>query len=162
MIEDVDIMRLPPAIQKQHRAVYGAVFLTILIPLYYVSWQYNTAHVPHSRATRPPSTDFVADWLDVRLIEDFNPSAIARYCNTTEWRPNLVFNLDNANGVYGNIRINILDFMFFAVEAGASIMLPRFAGRSETDLTNLWASRAPFDHFFDEAWFLSAMSEACP
>jgi len=161
-IKDVDIMQLPTSIQKQHPSVYGVISLTILIPLYYVSWQYHTAHAPSSRATRPPSTDFVADWLDVHLVEGFNPSAVEAYCNTTEWRPNLVFNLENANGGYGNIRGNMLDFLFFAIEAGASIMLPGMASRSQTDITNIWASRAPFDHFFDEAWFLSAMSQACP
>ena len=60
------------------------------------------------------------------------------------------------------MRGNILDFLFFAIEAGASIMLPGMASRSQTDITNVWASRAPFDHYFDEAWFLSAMSQACP
>jgi hypothetical protein len=157
-------MQLPMSIQKQHTSVYGAAFLTILITLYYVSWQHHTAHAPPSRAAhaRPNSTDFVADWLDVRLIDDFNPSAIERYCNTTEWRPNLVLNLDNANGGIGNVRIMILDFLFQAIEAGASIMLPGMVSRSQTDIVNLHGSRVPFDHFFDEAWFLSAMSSACP
>ena len=160
--EDVGIMHFPTAIGKQHPSVYGVVFLAVLIPLYYVSWQYHTAHAPRSRATRPPSTDFLADWLDVHVVEGFNPSAIESYCNTTEWRPNLVFNLDNANGGVGNVAGNILDFLFFAIEAGASIMLPGMASRSQTDITNVWDSRAPFDHFFDEACFLSAMSQACP
>jgi len=103
MIEDFGIMhwRWSTAIEKQHPSMYGAVFLAILIPLYYVSWQYHTAHAPRGRTTRPPSTDSVAEWLDVHLIEAFNPSAIEAYCNTTEWRPNLVFNLDNANGGVG-------------------------------------------------------------
>jgi hypothetical protein len=162
IIKDIDIMQLPTAIQKQHRSVYGAVFLTILIPLYYVSWQHHTALEPPSRVVRPNSTDFVADWLDVRLIDDFNPSAIEAYCKTTEWRPNLVFNLENANGGYGNVRINILDFLFQAIEAGASIMIPGINSRSQTDIVNLGAGRVPFDHFFDEAWFISAMSTACP
>ena len=159
---DVYIMQLPTAIQKQHPSVYGAVLLTILIPLYYESWQHHSSHAPPSRAARPNSTDFVADWLDVHLIEGFDPSAIEAYCNTTEWRPNLIFNLDIANGGYGNVRIMILDFLFAAIEAGASIMLPVMAARSKTDIANLRDGHVPFDHFFDEAWFLSAMSSACP
>jgi hypothetical protein len=162
IVKDIDIMQLPTAIQKQHPSVYGAVFLTILIPLYYLSWQHHTAHTPPSRTARPNSTDFVADWLDVRLIDNFNPSAIEAYCDTTEWRPNLVFNLDIANGGYGNVRGMILDFLFAAIEAGASIMLPGMAARSKTDIAELRAGQVPFDHFFDEAWFLSAMSSACP
>ena len=162
IINYVDIMHLLTAIQKQQPLVYVAVFLTILIPLYYISWQHHTTHASPSRAARPNSTEFIADWLDVRLIDDFNPSAIEAYCNTTEWRPNLVFNLDIANGGYGNVRGMILDFLFAAIEAGASIMLPGMAARSKTDIAELRAGQMPFDHFFDEAWFLSAMSSACP
>ena len=152
----------PIAIDKQHPAVYAAGFFAVPIPLYYVSWQYHIAHGPLGRSTRPPSDDFVGEWLNVHLVEPFNPSAVGAYCNTTEWRPNLVFNLANANGGIGNVRGNIVDFLFFAIEAGASIMLPGMASRSQTDISNVWASRAPFDLFFDETWFLDAMSEACP
>lgn len=156
------IMHLPATFDKQHPAIYTAVFVAVLIPLYYRSWQYHAAHAPWSRKTRPPSTDFVGDWLNVHLVEPFNPSAIGAYCNRTEWRPNLVFNLDNANGGIGNVRGNMLDFLFFAMEAGASIMLPGMASRDQADISNVWASRAPFDLFFDEEWFLKAMKEACP
>jgi hypothetical protein len=155
-----DMLYLPTAIDKQHPALYAAGVFIILAPLYYISWQYNTAHAPLSRIVRLPSNDFVGDWLDVHLLEPFNPSAVGVYCNNTTWKPNLVFNLENANGGIGNVRGNILDFMFVSIEAGASIMLPGMASRSETDISNVWASRAPFDHFFDEAWFLSAMSKA--
>jgi hypothetical protein len=156
------MLYLPVAVDKQHPALYAAGVFIILAPLYYISWQYNAAHAPLSRTVRPPSNDFVTDWLDVHLLEPFNPSAVGVYCNTTTWRPNLVFNLANANGGIGNVRGNILDFLFVAIEAGASIMLPGMASRSETDISNVWASRAPFDLFFDEDWFLDAMSEACP
>lgn len=152
-------MQLPLTFDKQHPALYIAGLVVVLVPLYYLSWQYHSVHMPPSR---PPSTDFVSDWLDVHLVEPFNPSAISAYCNISTWRPNLVFNLANANGGIGNVRGNILDFIFFAIEAGASIMLPGMASRSQTDISNVWASRAPFGLFFDEEWFLSAMSQACP
>ena len=54
------------------------------------------------------------------------------------------------------------DDLFAAIDAGASIMLPGMAARSKTDIAELRAGQVPFDHFFDEAWFLSAMSSACP
>lgn len=158
-------MHLPTNVTKQRPAVYVAVLAVTLVPLYYVSWRYRIAHpfsTGSTRQSRPPSTNFIADWQAVHLIEPFNPSAIAAYCNETVWRPNLVFNLDNANGGVGNVRGNILDFLFFALEAGASIMLPGMASRSQTDISNVWASRAPFGLFFDEDWFLHAMEEACP
>lgn len=152
-------MYFPAIFDKHQPAIYIVGYVVVLTPLYYLSWQYHSASMPPSR---PPSTDFVGDWLDVHLVEPFNPSAVSAYCNTSQWRPNLVFNLDNANGGVGNVRGNILDFIFFAIEAGASIKLPGMASRSKTDISNVWASRAPFDHFFDEEWFLGAMAQACP
>lgn len=162
MFEDADAMNFPTAINKEHPALCAAGFVTVLIPLYYVSWQYHAAHAPLSRTARPPSIDFVEDWLNVRLVEPFNPSAVGAYCNTSKWRPNLVFNLANANGDIGNVRGNILDFLFFAIEAGASMMLPQINSQAQTDDNNVQASRAPFDLFFDEDWFVNTMSEACP
>jgi len=158
-------MRLPTDLTKQRPAVYVAGLIVTLLPLYYASWRYRIAHpfsTGSSRNARPPSTNFVTDWQNVHLIQPFNPSAISAYCNQTEWRPNLVVNLDNANGGVGNVRGNILDFIFFALEAGASIVLPGMASRSQTDISNVWASCAPFDLFFDEDWFLHAIQEACP
>lgn len=158
-------MHIPTVVSKQHPAIYAVTFVVTLAPLYLVSWRYHMAHpyrtVP-TESKRPLSTDFVADWLETQLIEPFNPSAIAAYCNQTVWRPNLVFNLEDANGGVGNVRGNILDFIFYAMEAGASIMLPSMANRSQEDISNDWASRSPFNHFFDETWFLHAMSDACP
>lgn len=145
--------------------VYVAFLAITLIPLYYGSYRYRTHH-PYGGAAsseRPPSPqDFVRDWLSVHVTEPYSPSPLSKYCNMTEWHPNLVFNLANANGGVGNVRGNILDFVFFAIEAGASIILPGMASRSQEDLSNVWADRASFDALFDEEWFLQTMKEACP
>ncbi|KAK4550067.1 hypothetical protein LTR36_003034 [Oleoguttula mirabilis] len=147
-------------------AFYAALLVVTLIPLYLGSYQYRLRYhyggADSSKGARPVSTDFVGDWLNVHVVQPFNPSPIATYCNSTDWHPNLVFNLENANGGIGNIRGNFIDFLFFAIEAGASIILPGMASRSPTDISNVWADRAPFDMMFDEEWFLWAMGEACP
>ena len=154
-----DVTKRPPIF-------HAALLFITLGPLYYASYQYRLQHSyggwARSTTDRPPSLDFVRDWSNTHLISPFNPSAIATYCNRTEWHPNLVFNLDNANGGIGNVRGNVLDFIFFAIEAGASIVLPGRASRSQEDISNVWASRAPFDSFFDEEWFYHTMSQACP
>ena len=152
---------------KKPPAYHAAALVVTLLPLYYGSYQFRLTHpyggAEASVAIEPAASgDFVSQWLDVHTVEPFNPSAIASYCNRTEWHPNLVFNLDNANGGIGNVRDNILDFIFFALEAGASIILPGMASRSPTDISNVWADRAPFDRMFDETWFLWAIKEACP
>ncbi|CZT19591.1 uncharacterized protein RCC_05442 [Ramularia collo-cygni] len=145
--------------------VYVAFLVITLLPLYYGSYRYRLRH-PYGGATisegRVVPQDFIHEWLDVHVIEPYSASPLSNYCNRTEWRPNLVFNLANANGGIGNVRGNILDFVFFAIEAGASIVLPGMAVRSQDDLSNVWADRASFDALFDEEWFLRKMKEACP
>ncbi|KAI7057293.1 hypothetical protein KC327_g16579 [Hortaea werneckii] len=156
-------------------AFHITLLLATLAPLYIGSYQHRlhhpyglpTTHQPPLQsvdtATAAASPDFIRNWLSVHVVEPFNPSAIAVYCNQTPvWDPNLVFNLADANGGIGNIRGNFLDFLFYAVEAGASVMLPGMATRSEADLSNVWASRGVFDLMFDEEWFLRAWRRACP
>ncbi|KAI7188931.1 hypothetical protein KC363_g5163 [Hortaea werneckii] len=163
-----------PKLLNKPPAFHLTLVLATLAPLYIGSYQYRLHH-PYGLPTtthQPPlqpadtttaSPDFIRDWLSVHVVEPFNPSAIAAYCNQTRiWDPNLVFNLADANGGIGNIRGNFLDFLFYAVEAGASIMLPGMATRSEADLSNVWASRGDFDLMFDEEWFLRAWGTACP
>lgn len=74
----------------------------------------------------------------------------------------MVLNLANANGGIGNIRGNILDFLFFALETGSSILLPGFSGRDEENIANVWGNWKAFGEFFDQEWFLEAMEHVCP
>lgn len=155
------------SIQNQPPIVYALFLLVTLAPLYYVSYQYHLRHpygssLPTYQPTPPSSPEFIREWLDTHVVTPFDPYALKWYCNQTVWRPNIVFNLASTNGGIGNIRGNILDFVFQSIEAGASIMLPGMAARSEEGSSNSSASRAPFDHFFDEAWFLKTMEEFCP
>ncbi|KAK3054295.1 hypothetical protein LTR09_004563 [Extremus antarcticus] len=145
----------------------AALLVLTLAPLYFISYQYRLVHPYGGSGTSKDddafsSTDFVRDWLSTHVVAPFNPSALATHCNLTEWHPNLVFNLENANGGIGNVRGNTLDFLFFAIEAGASIILPGRATRSEEDISNVWAARGTFDSFFDEEWFLHTMAQAFP
>ncbi|RMY48811.1 hypothetical protein D0863_15299 [Hortaea werneckii] len=150
-------------------AFHLTLLLATLTPLYISSYHYRLHHpygqTTHLHSPSEPATSsatFINDWLSVHILSPFNPSALTTYCNQTAWDPSLVFNLADANGGIGNIRGNILDFVFYAVEAGASIMLPTMATRSPADLSNVWASRGGFDVMFDESWFLSALGWACP
>lgn len=159
----------PQSLQNRPFYVHAALVAVTLVPLYYGSYVYRAKHpyggerAPSTlQHDRPPSEDFVQDWLDTRLIEPFKPWAIQKYCNSSTWHPNLVLRLDNANGGIGNVRGNMLDFLFQAIEAGASIVVPDMAARSQEDISNVWASRAPFDAFFDKAWFIRSLEEACP
>ncbi|GAB7364412.1 hypothetical protein MBLNU230_g4954t1 [Neophaeotheca triangularis] len=144
------------------------VLIATLLPIYYISYQYRLIHPfgpPPVASSHPISTaEFIREWLDVHIGDPYNPSPLRTYCNQTEWHPNLVFNLDDANGGIGNVRGNILDFLFFAIEAGASVMLPNVAARSDEDISNVWGSggKLPLSTYFDEEWLLTTMLDACP
>ncbi|EMC95362.1 hypothetical protein BAUCODRAFT_149349 [Baudoinia panamericana UAMH 10762] len=154
------------SVTNRSSAVNALLVFVTLLPLYAGSYWYRTQHPYGSLSTprtdHPSPSGFIRSWLDIHVVQPFNPSPIAAYCNRTEWHSNLVFDLDNANGGIGNVRGNILDFLLYAIEAGASIILPGMATRSQDNLADVWASRAPFDLLFDEDWFLIALSQTCP
>ena len=157
-------------VQDAKRGWIVSLSILALFPLYFASYHYHLAHSsalalkpPHNSLILDRST-FIREWLDVHVGDPSKGSSLARLCNQSHirWRPNLVLNLDDANGGIGNVRGNILDFLFFAVEAGASIMLPSFAARSRTDLSSLWNGKIGFETFFDEDYFVNAFANACP
>lgn len=108
--------------------VLTAAFVFTLLPLYYGSWQYRITHAsqilrPHQH-TSIWSEAFLDEWLETQVIEPFDPWPLQQFCNRSTWRPDLIFNLQDANGGIGNVRSNLLDFLLYAIEAGASIMMP--------------------------------------
>jgi len=147
------------------------LIISTLIPLYYLSYRFHPTYgltssnnAEHSIPETCSPEDFQHLWLETHLLQPFNPSPIQVFCNTTTtWRPNLIFNLADANGGVGNVRAEFLDFLFYAIEAGASIVLPGMARRSEAKLFDVWgAGRAEFGMMFDREWFVGSLAEACP
>ncbi|TKA72199.1 hypothetical protein B0A55_06960 [Friedmanniomyces simplex] len=149
-------------------AFYAALVVVTLLPLYLASYHYRLWHpyggADPAEAVELSSAAFVAEWLDVHVVQPFNPSTIATYCNRTEWHPNLVFNLvDGAEDGLADARGSLLDFLFYAIEAGASIVLPGFAANGAgRNASRIAVDKMPFGMLFDEAWLLSSMAEACP
>ncbi|GIZ43910.1 hypothetical protein CKM354_000712200 [Cercospora kikuchii] len=158
----------------------AATFFVTLLPLYFLSYQYRTRH-PYGGSTfdKPTSPSastfssssqlsasesFIQTWLSTHLIDPYNPAPLAAYCNSTSitWHPNLVFNLHDANGGIGNVRGNVLDFLFTAIEMGASIILPGMASRQEDNLSNVWGGRQELSAMFDEAWLVNMLGKTCP
>lgn len=145
--------------------------LLLLLLIWSISYTFRShnllfkSHALHLRnAWTLSREDFVNDWLNTSAGPPPEQSSIYWLCNNTEinWRPNLILRLKNANGGIGNVRGNILDFLYLAISAGASIVLPSFATRSTTDLSLLFDGRMPFDAFFDPDHFLATMRTKCP
>lgn len=150
----------------------AGVILLSLVPLYLICFflrikhplvQSHHAPSPHNALTLGRNI-FIQEWLEAGSGPAPDRSSISRICNRSgiQWRPNLVLRLDDANGGIGNVRGNIFDFLYFAMQAGASIILPSFAARSKTDISALWDARNTFDSFFDEEHFIATLSSRCP
>jgi hypothetical protein len=145
-----------------------------LFPLYYISYHVHPIYGILSRGNRDgvggittpfqtTPSDFQSLWLQTTLLQPFDPAPVRAYCKKTKWHPNLIYNLPNANGGVGNVRAEILDFLFYAIEAGAGIIVPGMARRSEEVLFDVWgAGRANFETMFDREWFEESLKDACP
>ncbi|KAG8624896.1 hypothetical protein KVT40_006647 [Elsinoe batatas] len=127
----------------------------------------------HDRASTQPALEtalqldreeFISRWLDVDTGDPTDGYALSQLClhQNITWQPNLIINVDDANGGIGNIRGNVLDFLYFAISSGSSILLPSFAARSDNDLSSLFDHRTPFSTFFDEHHFISTLRTHCP
>ncbi|KAK8219871.1 hypothetical protein M8818_000845 [Zalaria obscura] len=91
-------------------------------------------------------------------------SSLSKLCGKRDvkWRPKLVLHLQDAEGSIAEIRSSILDFVYFAIQVGASIILPRFTPRSEYGPSSSPNGTAPFDTFFDADYFISTLASSCP
>ena len=154
------------ATQSSTQTKIGALVLTLL-PLYYLSYKVHPTFSHKTKVATSPEVinrvEWQRQWLETDVLRPFDPLDIQMKCNETKWDPDLVFNLRNANGGVGNIRAEHLDFLFYAMEMGASIILPGMAVRREDELFDVWgAGNANFSNMFDEDWFRKRIAEACP
>lgn len=142
-----------------------------LFLLYYITYTihpsfgtfYSNFSIWPEQPTRLSTESFQQQWLETQLLDPFDPTPIQAYCNQTKWRPKLIFNLSGAGGGVGNVRAEILDFIFYAIEAGASIIVPSMAKRNDDVLFDIWgAGKTNFSSMFDPGWFKSSLSDACP
>ncbi|KAK4952482.1 hypothetical protein LTR10_009288 [Elasticomyces elasticus] len=152
---------------ERSSAFYASVVALTLLPIYLVSYQYRLYHPYGATGKTAPLTlsftNFQETWLSVQTIP-FEASAIAEYCGRTEWHPNLVFDLaEGAAEDVADVRGNMLDFLFYAIEAGASVVLPSIAGApSRHNSSDIVADKSAFGTMFDQDWFFASMAEACP
>ncbi|THY39324.1 hypothetical protein D6C97_10355 [Aureobasidium pullulans] len=149
--------------------IVGVLFTAI--PLWLLAWHFRvrsplfvSRHIPHHNAWTIDRETFIQEWMDNQIGNEPNNSAISFLCRqpSINWQPDVVLDLDDANGGIGNVRGNIFDFLGLAILSGSSIVLPSFQSRSSTDLSALWNGKIPFSTFFDEDHFIATFAAACP
>jgi hypothetical protein len=144
------------------RQLQLAAIFTTLIPLYLLldHWYTPTGFgVTNARDV----AWYTKTALGVQVDDPFNISAVAALCaEQKSWRPNLYITIDDANGGIGNVRAAMIDFLYFAISAGTSIVASPISRRSDRDLGSLWNGMMPFDNFFDVDNLVSVLNRACP
>lgn len=96
-------------------------------------------------------------------IQALGQEAINAVCNQTAWNESLVFTCNESYGGIGNIRNSVLHCVRYAIQAGASLILPRIVLRSSTDIGTIETGQtADFSYMFDTTHFLESISLYCP
>ncbi|KAF4548788.1 Hypothetical protein D9617_25g061180 [Elsinoe fawcettii] len=145
--------------------IAGLAVVLFLVFILSISFSHQWSAQPLVKgALQIDREDFISKWIDVHIGDPTDGYALSQLCHhkNITWYPNLIINVDDANGGIGNIRGNVLDFLYFAIVTGSSIVLPSFAARSDNDLSALFDHRAPFSTFFDETHFVSTLRAHCP
>ncbi|CAN8100034.1 unnamed protein product [Discula destructiva] len=89
--------------------------------------------------------------------------AFREVCDTTDWNDSLVFTCYESFGGIGNIRNSFLHCIRYAMQAGASLVLPRPVLRSDSDIGHLQTGQiGDFSYMFDISHFLASMRTLCP
>lgn len=89
--------------------------------------------------------------------------AISAVCNQTAWNESLVFTCNESYGGIGNIRNSVLHCVRYAIQAGASLVLPRIVLRSAEDIGTIETGQtADFSYMFDTPHFFESLSLFCP
>lgn len=116
-----------------------------------------TLTAPAGEPVRPATS------LNSTSIQHLGQDAINAICNQTAWNESLVFTCNESYGGVGNIRNSVLHCVRYAIQAGASLVLPRIVLRSSTDIGTIETGQtADFSYMFDTPHFLESMSLYCP
>jgi hypothetical protein len=70
--------------------------------------------------------------------------------------------MDRANLLLGNTKLQILNCIRYAIDAGASIIMPTINTRAQSDLSNLEAGNQQLNYTFNTPVFLHRIAASCP
>lgn len=117
----------------------------------------QTLRYPSGESATPASSP------DISSAKLLGQEAISAVCNRTAWNESLVFTCNESYGGVGNIRNSVLHCVRYAIQAGASLVLPRIVLRSAEDIGTIETGQtADFSYLFDTPHFLGSMSLYCP
>jgi hypothetical protein len=122
MIEPLGQQHNTMATISKRQLQLGALFAT-LAPLYFFSYRWNMPNAGIRSTKSRDVAQYARNAVNVQVDDPFNISAIASMCTEQKhWRPNLFITIDDANGGIGNVRSAMIDFLYFAISTGTSIV----------------------------------------
>ncbi|TDZ67396.1 hypothetical protein CTRI78_v003035 [Colletotrichum trifolii] len=90
---------------------------------------------------------------------------LAVLCNQGErdWKPNVIIDCPVLNGGFGNVRLNLLQCIRYAIEARVSLKLPTISRRSASDISDFVTNdQMGLDYLIDDHRMLNRLQKACP
>lgn len=119
----------------------------------------SQSKTPNIRITPAPG-DFEPHLFDIE--GPFDGTALNKVCNNVQWREGVYFDCSNNSGGIGNMRNFILTCIRYAIEGGATLIMPTIRKRDPNNLEDLFTNYEPLDYMFDAQFFTESMKIYCP
>ena len=161
---DKDMTSRPPNHRGSRRRALILVSVWVWVLLLYTHLGFDTSRHEVWASQWTQSTGAQSNRAtDVFAIPPVDNKAIKKVCQQASWNETLVFVCNESYGGIGNIRNSILLCIRYAMQAGASLVLPRIILRSPFALEILQTTEtADFSYMFDTKHFLESMRLSCP
>ncbi|POS71826.1 hypothetical protein DHEL01_v209782 [Diaporthe helianthi] len=109
-------------------------------------------------------------FVDRVLANDFYPTeydgaAVRKLCSKAKWRDDRIVECNRLAGGIGNLKVNLLGCVRFAIEAGAILITPVFHPRRAFEKmadSFGWDIDLPISYVFDSDHFFDTLAEDCP
>ncbi|RDW84330.1 hypothetical protein BP6252_01920 [Coleophoma cylindrospora] len=164
-------MTIVAGLNRRYVVIGGALLFTI--------WLWVAFERPTSFPTSLPFISGLADpKKDAFDYDTLNSEPIKELCSKTEWNPNLIFTCDNNHGGVGHVRNSILNCVRYAMQAGASLVMPNIAlrdievhmlqnsGGQSNSHSHINRRHGPgrkgLEFMFDKQHFKKSLRRSCP
>lgn len=109
---------------------------------------------------------FKKAWLENEIGEPLastDLTSISNLCDSVSWYDDIVLDMASYSGGIGDLRVQILNFIYFAIQTGSHIILPPYIN-STLETSNLAddSNGLPFSQLFDAQFLTTTLADTCP
>lgn len=171
MGQSTKTIQMIAGLNRRYVVIGGALLFTI--------WLWVAFDRPTTFPTRMPFTSGLADpSKDAFDFPALDAQPVRDLCSKTDWNSNLIFTCDNNHGGVGHVRNSVLNCVRYAMQAGASLVMPNIALRDIEEHNHEVADghshsrshisrrhgpgRKGLEFMFDKQHFKSSLKLSCP